>query len=82
MSNTIVVSQHQTRLAAYVSKHKWQRRQAAAAQGDATAQRELSNKGIGIEGRLKLERAGRHTHEKWAIFYFPPEQVPGQKQPV
>jgi hypothetical protein len=73
LGSRTILSEHQTRLAARVSRWKWNRWLIKATGGDQRAMDRFYAVGItGFTGTIPApEHGGRRTRQKWAVLYTP-----------
>lgn len=84
-ANRVVVSEHRTRAAARMSRRRWKRRIVLARGGNMRASEQLRQQQITIHGSVHEEHGGRHTQQKWGVFFTPESEsgtaVPGPPNP-
>lgn len=78
----VVLSEHRTRAAARISRKRWNHRLSVARAGDARAQNRLRAEGVhNFDGRAHEEKGGRHTSQKWGVFFEPHTPMATDEQP-
>lgn len=72
MSSRVIVSEHQTRLKARLSKGVWRRRRERAIAGSTRAAEQLFEAGVpNHAGNFVVEKGSGHEREKWVVLFSP-----------